>query len=128
MRKISLIIPSFNESKNIIPFINRTLEVFNQTGYSLECIFIDDGSKDNTYEQIIRLCSKPNKTDVPLTIVGIQFSRNFGKESALLAGLEKCSGDYISMIDADLQQDPSYVLEMVSFLDNNPEYDAVACY
>ena len=128
MNKISLIIPSFNESKNVGPFLERTLEVFRQTKYSLECIFIDDGSQDNTYEEVKGLEKKANDSEIPLSVVGIQFSRNFGKEAALLAGLEHCTGNYISMIDADLQQDPSYVLDMVEFLERNSEYDIVACY
>ena len=62
------------------------------------------------------------------TIKAISFSRNFGKESALLAGLETGTGEYVCIIDADLQQDPSYALQMADFLENNKDFDCVACY
>jgi len=105
---ISLVIPCYNEEKNINEFFIRCQEVFDE---DVEYIFINDGSQDCTYEKIQDLSRYYSHEK----IIGINFSRNFGKESAMLAGLKKASGDYISVIDADLQQDPIYVLKMVDF-------------
>ena len=120
----SLVIPAFNEADNIDPFMKRVKDTFNPEEYDLECIFIDDGSSDDTYSRIKKAVAEYTEYKVK----GIRFSRNFGKESAILAGLEHSSGDYISIIDADLQQDPKYVLQMIDILENDEEYDAVACY
>ncbi len=123
---ISLVIPCYNEEKNIQAFFYRCQEVFEdfEENIVIEYIFVNDGSTDQTYEKIkeVSFNNKDKK------IIGINFSRNFGKEAAMLAGLKKASGNYITVIDADLQQDPKYVLQMVKFLENNDEYDAVACY
>ncbi|MCD7894799.1 MAG: glycosyltransferase family 2 protein [Erysipelotrichaceae bacterium] len=118
---ISLVIPCYNEENNVEDFFRRCLEVFHQ---DIEYIFINDGSKDHTYDKIENLSHDYSHEK----IIGINFSKNFGKEAAMLAGLKKASGDYISVIDADLQQDPMYVLKMVEFLQMNQDYDAVACY
>ena len=120
----SLVIPAFNEADNIDPFMKRVKDIFNPEEYDLECIFIDDGSSDDTYSRIKKAVAEYTEYKVK----GIRFSRNFGKESAILAGLEHSNGDYISIIDADLQQDPKYVLQMIDILENDEEYDAVACY
>ncbi len=120
---ISLVIPCYNEEKNVDDFFVRCQEVFEKQE-DVEYIFINDGSVDHTYTKIQEL----SKKYLNEKIIGVNFSRNFGKEAAMLAGLKKASGDYISVIDADLQQDPMYVLKMVRFLEKNDDYDAVACY
>ena len=125
MTKISFIIPSFNEQDNILLLYNRILDVFKDTNFSIECIFIDDGSSDHTYSEVKKLTQLHHKK---VSVIGIGFSRNFGKEAAMLAGFNKSSGDYTAVIDADMQQDPEYVLKMVSFLEKHYEYDVVACY
>lgn len=121
---ISLIIPSYNEEDNIFPFFKLCQERFKESEEEIEYIFINDGSRDRTYARIKALISEYRKEN----IVGINFSRNFGKEAAMLAGFANCKGEFVSVIDADLQQDPQYVLEMVEFLKGNGEYDSVACY
>ncbi|MCD7950926.1 MAG: glycosyltransferase family 2 protein [Erysipelotrichaceae bacterium] len=123
---VSLVIPCYNEERNTEAFYNRCQEVFSKKyiNMDIEYIFVNDGSIDKTYEKIreVYINNKDEK------IIGINFSRNFGKEAAMLAGLRKACGDYVTVIDADLQQDPKYVLEMVNFLELNKNYDAVACY
>lgn len=123
MKTISLIIPCYNESENIFPMFNLCKNVLSKN-YNYEYIFINDGSKDDTLGKIKNLISEyPNDN-----IIGINFSRNFGKESAILAGLKNANGYYISLIDADMQQHPKYVNEMVSVLEYNEDIDLVACY
>lgn len=120
---ISLVVPCFNEENNIEPFYNAVEGVFGENFDNTELIFINDGSHDNTMQELKKIYNK-NKNNVKI----INFSRNFGKEAALLAGLKKSTGEYVSIIDADLQQDPKYLIQMIKFLDNNPQYDAVAAY
>ncbi|MGN0242015.1 MAG: glycosyltransferase family 2 protein [Candidatus Weimeria sp.] len=125
MQLISLIVPSYNEEDNILPFYKRVVEVFSGTYRNVELIFVDDGSTDSTYKKIKELAIR---SDPGFTVKGISFSRNFGKESAMLAGLKSASGDYIAFIDADLQQDPLYVSQMVKILYTDPDVDIVcAC-
>lgn len=122
--RISLVIPCFNEEDNIIPFFELCEERFKEWNYEIEYIFVNDGSRDTTFVKIKELIEKQQKKN----IVGLNFSRNFGKEAAMFAGLSKCNGDFVTVIDADLQQDPKYVVQMVEFLQQNVEYDCVACY
>lgn len=121
--KLSLIVPCFNEAENVELFQSETIKAFQGCGYSYEIIFVDDGSADATLHNL-RKIHAAGKCPVKV----ISFSRNFGKEAGLYAGLQYASGDYISLIDADLQQRPEIVREMVQFLDENPEYDVVAAY
>ncbi len=119
--KISLVVPCYNEVQNIIPFWELVKETF--AGQNYEVIFINDGSKDGTLSKLKEVYNY-NKDCVTV----ISFSRNFGKEAAILAGLERVSRDYASIIDSDLQQPPGIVLEMVGFLEKNNEFDIVAAY
>lgn len=119
---LSIIIPCFNEEKNIPLLFDECMKTFNDK--KIEYIFINDGSKDKTYVEIKKLIKNFNDYN----IVGINFSRNFGKEAAILAGLKNSSGDYVAIMDADLQQHPKYVKKMMDFLKNNPDYDEVACF
>ena len=122
-KTVSLIIPSYNEEKNIRPFFDLCKNTLTDN-FSYEYIFINDGSKDNTLFEIKNLVE-----DFPEeNIIGINFSRNFGKESAILAGLHQASGDYISLIDADLQQHPRYVSQMLDLLETDENLDMVAAY
>ncbi|MFM1539618.1 glycosyltransferase family 2 protein [Helcococcus bovis] len=123
MKKITLVIPCFNEEKNIHPFFALCKNRLNPN-FKYEFIYINDGSKDKTFDEITSLVTN-NPND---EIIAINFSRNFGKESAILAGLKNASGDYISLIDADMQQHPKYVNEMVEILENNEDLDLVAAY
>lgn len=121
--KLSLIVPCYNEAENVELFQSETMKAFEGCGYSYEIIFVDDGSSDATLHNL-RKIHAAGKCPVKV----ISFSRNFGKEAGLYAGLQYASGDYISLIDADLQQRPEIVREMVQFLDENPDYDVVAAY
>lgn len=121
--KLSLIIPCYNEDENVSPLFNKINETFSSENFSYEFIFVNDGSTDNTMDELRKISSESKN---PVKV--IDFSRNFGKEAAIYAGLQNASGDYISLIDADLQQNPGYVLNMVKFLDENENYDCVCAY
>lgn len=120
--KLSIIIPCYNEENNVELIYNEIKNNFKKIK-DYEMIFINDGSKDKTIDNLKKLCSS-SKQNIKI----INFSRNFGKESAMYAGLKESCGEYVSIIDADMQQDPKLVLEMVEFLDNNKDYDCVATY
>lgn len=121
--KISLIVPCYNEQDNVREFYRVATNVFSDNLYEYEFTFIDDGSKDNTLN-ILKSIYENDTTHVNV----ISFSRNFGKESAIYAGLHNVTGDYVTIIDADLQQSPDLVKDMVDFLENHTEYDCVAAY
>ena len=110
MKLISIVVPCYNEQEVFGETYKRLTETFEQldkTKYHYEIIFVNDGSKDNTLEQI----QKTIKVDS--RIKGINFSRNFGHQIAITAGLDNCKGDAAVVIDADLQDPPSVILEMV---------------
>ena len=119
---LSLIIPCYNEQANIPVFYETVQHAFANTPYTLELVFVNDGSSDKTLEEQKRLLEK----EVCIKI--IDFSRNFGKEAAMFAGLQHTSGDYVGIIDADLQQSPETMVDMLKILQNNPQYDCVAAY
>ena len=121
--KLSLIVPCYNEAENVELFQSETMKAFEGCGYSYEIVFVDDGSTDATLHNLKKIHAAGK---CPVKV--ISFSRNFGKEAGLYAGLQYASGEYISLIDADLQQRPEIVREMVQFLDENPDYDVVAAY
>ena len=119
--KLSLVVPCYNEEENIALFAETAEQSL--VGVDYEIIFINDGSKDNTIGELKKLVDRKKAN-----ITVVDFSRNFGKEAGMYAGLQKASGDYISFVDADLQQPVSIAREMMEFLDEHSEYDAVACY
>ena len=120
--KQSFICPCFNEEKNVIAFAKAVLDAFPNTK-DYELVFINDGSRDNTIGSLKKL-----KKESTQNIKIINFSRNFGKESAMYAGLQNCKGDYITIIDTDLQQSPEIVKEMVDILENDDDIDCIcAC-
>ncbi|MEG0776015.1 MAG: glycosyltransferase family 2 protein [Raoultibacter sp.] len=119
---LSFIVPSYNEEENVKEFYQAFFETFGSTEYTYELIFVDDGSTDNTLEEL-RVLAQDNPC-----IRVISFSRNFSKESAIYAGLRNATGDIIGIIDADLQQTPATALEMVRILETKPEYDCVAAF
>ena len=121
--KLSLVVPCYNEEENVRAFRDATIQAFNGCGYEYEIIFVDDGSRDKTMQQLRKLFKEQQ---CPTKVVS--FSRNFGKESAIYAGLKQASGDYVTLIDADLQQRPEIVRDMVQILDEQPDYDLVAAY
>lgn len=120
MDKISVIVPCYNEQEVLPYFIEKINEVMQELAeVQFELVFVDDGSKDETLS-ILREFSR--KYDY---VRYLSFSRNFGKESALFAGLEKATGDYIAVMDADLQDPPELLIEMYHTLINE-DYDCVA--
>ncbi len=121
--KLSLVVPCYNEAENVSLFLTETIHAFENCGYDFEIVFIDDGSKDVTLYELKKAFKEQR---CPIKV--ISFSRNFGKEAAIYAGMKQASGEYISLIDADLQQRPEIVREMVGILDEKPEYDMVAAY
>ena len=121
--KLSLVVPCYNEAENVAAFQDAVMQAFEGCGYDYEIIFVDDGSKDATLHNLRKLYA-----DQKCPVKVVSFSRNFGKESALYAGLKETTGEYISFIDADLQQRPEIVQNMVKILDEQPEYDIVAAY
>lgn len=120
--KLSLVVPCFNEEKNVSLMYNAVKSDFADCGFDYEMVFVNDGSSDGTFKELKKLLDG----DIPVKIVN--FSRNFGKESAMYAGLKESEGDYVTIIDADLQQKPSIALDMVRMLDSEPDYDCIAAY
>lgn len=123
-RKLSFIVPCYNEEGNIPLFFERMKDVFRNETIKYELIFVNDGSKDATLH-VLKETAKKNPN---LNTTILSFTRNFGKEAAILAGLKNAEGDYICIIDADLQQDPKYAKDMLAVLEKNEEYDCVAAY
>ncbi|MGT2750212.1 glycosyltransferase family 2 protein [Streptococcus orisasini] len=108
MKKLSIVIPCYNEEKTIIPFLNACKKVEERMSVELsfDYIFVNDGSKDGTLEILREISSKFKNTHY------LSFSRNFGKEAALLAGLEAADGEFITVMDVDLQDPPELLQEM----------------
>ncbi len=103
---LSVVIPAFNEEE-IIPKTGETISrILSENQIEYELVFVDDGSKDGTWDRICELADKNNK------IRGIQFSRNFGKEAAMFAGLSEAEGDCVAVIDCDLQHPPEKLVDM----------------
>ena len=121
--KLSLVVPCYNEEDNIRDFYHAAKHVFDAEEYEYEMIFINDGSKDKTQEALESVFNLHEACVVVET-----FSRNFGKEAAIYAGFQKATGDFITVIDADLQQRPETVARMVKILQDNEEFDCVAAY
>lgn len=121
--KLSLVVPCYNEAGNVAAFRDAVLGAFDGCGYDYEIVFVDDGSRDATLHNLKKL-----RSDKKCPVKIVSFSRNFGKESAIYAGLQRAEGEYISLIDADLQQRPEIVRDMVQTLDGEPGFDVVAAY
>ena len=118
--KISLIVPCYNEEKALPLFYNEVKRVASEMSeYEFEMLFIDDGSRDKTLDILQEFAKNDNRVKY------IAFSRNFGKEAAMYAGFCNVTGDYTAVMDADMQDPPSLLPEMVKIL-NEGEYDSVA--
>jgi glycosyltransferase involved in cell wall biosynthesis len=120
---LSLVVPCFNEEENIEEFYQCVENCFNGKSFTYELVFVNDGSRDKTLLKLKELVKNQRGS-----IQVVSFSRNFGKESAIYAGLSRAKGDAVCIIDADLQQRPEVVLEMKEILDTKPEVDCVAAY
>ncbi|MCQ2563562.1 MAG: glycosyltransferase family 2 protein [Mogibacterium sp.] len=119
MSLISLIIPCYNEEKALPLFYEEASRVLSTMDVDCEMLFINDGSRDNTLEVLKGLAEKDPR------VYYISFARNFGKESAMYAGFCNAHGDYVAVLDADLQDPPSLLPEMLRILETG-EYDSVA--
>lgn len=119
MKKVSLIVPCYNEEEALPLFYDAVSNVMNSINYDYELLFIDDGSKDRTLSILKDLSQK----DSHVTYIG--FSRNFGKESAMYAGFCNAHGDYVAVMDADMQDPPDLLPKMLDILENQ-DYDSVA--
>ena len=118
--KISLVIPCYNEEESLPLFYEELKRVSSEmSDYEFEMLFIDDGSKDKTLETLQNFAKDDERVKY------IAFSRNFGKEAAMYAGFCNSTGDYTAVMDADMQDPPSLLPEMVKILESG-EYDSVA--
>lgn len=116
---ISVIIPCFNEEEAIPLFYQEMEKIRAQMEESFEYLFINDGSQDQTLEVLRGLASQDEAVHY------LSFSRNFGKEAALYAGLKEAKGDLVTVMDVDLQDPPEMLIEMKAMLDVNPDLDCV---
>ena len=122
MKLLSVVVPCYNEQDNIEDFYNELLKnesFFKEKDIELEIIYIDDGSSDKTQEEVTRLHEKDGRVHL------VGFSRNFGKEAAMYAGLQKSKGDYVVIMDCDLQDPPALLPEMINAV-MDEGYDSVA--
>ncbi len=121
MKLLSVVVPCYNEEENVPYFYEELMKqesFFTDKGVELEIIYVDDGSKDQTVPEVRRLHDKDERVHL------VSFSRNFGKEAGIYAGLSKAKGDFVVLMDADLQDPPSLLPEMYSYIEQG--YDAVA--
>lgn len=118
---LSIIVPCYNEEESVPLFYAETIkqeEFFHEKGVEFEFVFVNDGSRDKTVEQVRLLHEKDERVHL------VSFSRNFGKEAAIVAGFEKAKGDIVVLMDADLQDPPALLPEMYENIENG--YDSVA--
>ena len=121
MKLLSVIVPCYNEQEVVEDFYTEFMKLIpflDEKKIDVELLFIDDGSKDNTVKEIKRLHEKDDRVHM------ISFSRNFGKEAAIYAGLENSKGDYVVVMDADLQDPPALLPEMFAGIEEG--YESVA--
>lgn len=121
MKLLSVIVPCYNEEENVRDFYDelcRNADFFREKQLELELIYVDDGSRDGTVLEVKKLHEEDGRVRL------VSFSRNFGKEAAIYAGLQKCRGDFAVLMDADLQDPPSLLPEMYSYIEQG--YDSVA--
>ena len=110
---LSVVIPSYNEEGNVVRAADEVSKLLEDNGIDYELVFVNDGSTDKTWELISGLAQSREH------IVGVNFSRNFGKESAIFAGLEVAKGDACVLLDCDLQFPPEVIIEMYDIWKNN---------
>lgn len=118
---LSIIVPCYNEEESVPLFYAETIKqeaYFHEKGVEFEFIFVNDGSRDKTVEQVRLLHEKDERVHL------VSFSRNFGKEAAIVAGFEKAKGDIVVLMDADLQDPPALLPEMYENIESG--YDSVA--
>lgn len=116
---LSIIVPCYNEEDTLLIFYEETTQIVQKTGCEYEIIFVDDGSSDNTLSELKELARQDNHINY------LSFSRNFGKEAAMYAGFCNVQGDYVAVMDADMQDPPALLPQMLKILQSG-EYDSVA--
>ena len=116
---ISIIVPCYNEQEALPLFHKEATRILQEIGEEYELLFVNDGSKDETLKELKALSAKDSH------VIYLSFSRNFGKEAAMYAGFCNAKGDYIAVMDADLQDPPALLPEMLKILKTG-EYDSVA--
>lgn len=121
MELLTIITPCYNEEETVSYFYGEVKKALGNIELDYEIIFVNDGSKDKTVEKCLELKKKDKKIKI------INFSRNFGKEAAMLAGLNESKGDYVVIMDTDLQDPPSLLPKMLEYIKSG-EYDSVATY
>ncbi|MBQ8658490.1 MAG: glycosyltransferase [Clostridia bacterium] len=120
MKKISIVVPCYNEEKALVFFYEETEKAISQMqDCAFEYVFVDDGSKDKTLKVLKEFAEKDEKVRY------LSFSRNFGKESAIYAGLKNATGDFVVLMDADLQDPPALLPELYQAVKDG-EYDCAA--
>ena len=112
MSLISLVIPVYNEEESLVELYNQIRDALEPSNHEFEILFIDDGSQDKS----LHLMQELGKEDPRVKAIG--FQRNHGKATALNTGFQRCEGDYVITMDADLQDDPNEVLELIAILDS----------
>ena len=119
LKTIDIVVPCYNEEEMLRMFFDETTKVINAIkDYSFRFIFIDDGSRDKTYDILVNLSQKNNNVSY------LSFSRNFGKEAGMYAGLTYSTADYVIIMDADLQHPPALIPEMIKNIEEG--YDCCA--
>ena len=121
---LSLVVPCFNEQDNVKLFFNEVNRVFDGKVHDYEFVFVNDGSRDKTYERLNEIYESNPESNIQV----IHFSRNFGKEAAIYAGMSNAKGDYLCLIDADLQQRPEVVLKMLEEIEADSSVDCVTAF
>ena len=112
MKKIDIILSSYNEEGNILPFYNEAKKYLTSDKYTYNLVFIDDGSKDKTYDKVKDLIKK-TENEKNITVSVISFIHNFGHEAAMCAGLDMSDADYLIFMDVDLQNPPKKIPEIM---------------
>lgn len=121
MSLLTVVVPCYNEEESVALFYEELLKnqsFFTEEGIELELLYVDDGSKDKTVAEVKKLRERDERVHL------VSFSRNFGKEAAMFAGLEASNGDYVVLMDVDLQDPPNLLPEMFSYIKEG--YDSVA--
>ena len=121
--KLSLVVPCFNEQENVQRFYDEVKSTFEGLVSDYEIVYVNDGSTDKTSDELKKIYNNDSARVQVLT-----FSRNFGKEAAMYAGLSNAKGDLVCIIDADLQQHPSVVIDMLKAMSEDDSIDCVAAY
>ena len=112
MSLLTVVVPCYNEEESVALFYEELIKnqpFFTEEGIELELLYVDDGSRDKTVAEVKKLREKDERVHL------VSFSRNFGKEAAMFAGLEAANGDYVVLMDADMQDPPALLPRMIFY-------------